>query len=108
MPILQKNIPKALGADKGLIELVVDEFEALPMRLKQMQNALQKLSEDELRVHINQRQLEWLEGKYKRELKRERVGWISIILAIIILLNGVASKVLAYTIFGFGVMVLIW
>lgn len=107
LPVLQKNIPKALGADKGLFELFKGEFESLPMRVKQMQNAVQKLSEDELRVHINERQLEWIEHKYHKRLKRERVGWLSLLLSIAFYLNGSDLHILSYILFIAGAVLLL-
>ena len=108
LPVLQKNIPKALGADKGLLELIKGEFESLPMRVKQIQSAVQKLSEDELRVHINERQLEWLEHKYQKRLRRERVGWLTILLSIALFLDTQSSHIPAYILFGLGAIVLVW
>lgn len=64
LPILQKNIPKALGGDNPL-DLILEDLKSLPLSLRQLRKSIQKLSEDELRVHLNPAQLEWIakEGK---------------------------------------------
>jgi predicted unusual protein kinase regulating ubiquinone biosynthesis (AarF/ABC1/UbiB family) len=86
LPILQRNIPRALGADTGLFELAKNEFDSLPLRVKQLSNAIQKASEDELRVHISERQLEWLESRFEKRRRRERLALLPIMLSILLLL----------------------
>jgi predicted unusual protein kinase regulating ubiquinone biosynthesis (AarF/ABC1/UbiB family) len=68
LPVLQSNIPRALGADKGPLELLREEFQSAPLRVKQLHQAIQKASEDELRGHLSERQLEWLESRFERRL----------------------------------------
>jgi len=74
LPVLQSNIPRALGADKGPLELLREEFQSAPLRVKQLHQAIQKASEDELRVHLSERQLEWLESRFERRLSRLSLG----------------------------------
>jgi predicted unusual protein kinase regulating ubiquinone biosynthesis (AarF/ABC1/UbiB family) len=74
LPVLQSNIPRALGTDRGPLELIREEFHAAPLRIKQLHQAIQKASEDELRVHLSERQLEWLEAKMDRRLGRLAQG----------------------------------
>jgi len=77
LPILQKNIPRALGADNGIIEALADEMGSLPLTLRQIRTSIQKISEDELRVHLSERQLEWLEsriGKSRMEAMTEKAS----------------------------------
>ncbi len=86
LPILQRNIPRALGADSGLIELISEEVHALPLRIRQLHTAIQKISEDELRVHLSERQLEWLESRIYTRMRSEKFSLVMIFGAFFIIL----------------------
>ena len=108
LPILQRNIPRALGADTGLFELAKNEFDSLPLRVKQLSNAIEKASEDELRVHISERQLEWLESRFEKKRKRERLALLSIMLSLfLLLLDADEYRVAATLIFTTGAFMML-
>jgi predicted unusual protein kinase regulating ubiquinone biosynthesis (AarF/ABC1/UbiB family) len=65
LPILQKNIPKALGAKDSIIETVIEEIKAIPFIAKDLKSTLKKIGNDELKVEILNDQVEWI----KRDLK---------------------------------------
>ncbi len=108
LPILQNNIPKALGIDKGLLQIAKDETSALPLRIKQLHTSLRKISEDELRVHINERQIEWLENKIVSSNKRDKVTLLVIFISFFILLAYPEYKEFATVLFGIGAVRLIF
>ena len=86
LPLLQKNIPRALGADNGIIEAMIDEAGALPLTLKQIRTGIQKISEDELKVHLSERQLEWLESRLGNRIDSFKLSFVLILLAFFIVL----------------------
>jgi len=104
LPVLQSNIPRALGTDKGPLELIREELHAAPLRVKQLQQAVQKLSEDELRVHISERQLEWLEAKAQKRGRGIRVAAALMATGIFLLGYDPQLRELAAGIFGVGVL----
>jgi len=103
LPVLQKNIPRALGTDKGPLDLIWDEMHSAPLRLKQLHAAIQKASEDELRVHLNERQLEWLENRIERRIGQMSLGVVLMGSGIFLLLYDPAWKSGAAVLFGMGV-----
>ena len=102
LPVLQSNIPRALGTDKGLFDLIKDEAHAAPLRMKQLHNAIQKASEDELRVHLSERQLEWLESRIDRRLRAFSFSFLLILGGIFLLLYDPTLKAWAFGIFFLG------
>jgi len=104
LPVLQKNIPRALGTDRGPLELLKEEFHSAPLRIKQLHTAIQKASEDELRVHLSERQLEWLEAKMERRLRSMAVSVSLISGALFLLLIDPGQKIWATALFALGVL----
>jgi predicted unusual protein kinase regulating ubiquinone biosynthesis (AarF/ABC1/UbiB family) len=64
LPILQQNMPKALGAKEGIFETLVAEVKEFPFIAKDFKSALRKISSDELRVELSTDQLEWLKRDF--------------------------------------------
>jgi predicted unusual protein kinase regulating ubiquinone biosynthesis (AarF/ABC1/UbiB family) len=103
LPVLQSNIPRALGADKGPLELLREELQSAPLRVKQLHTAIQKASEDELRVHLSERQLEWLESRLERRLSRLSLGVVLMGSGLFLLLYNPEWKSGAAALFVLGV-----
>ncbi|MBN2895837.1 MAG: AarF/ABC1/UbiB kinase family protein [Campylobacterales bacterium] len=61
LPILQRNIPRALGAKESLLETIIDEFKALPTDIKALRTTLRRASEGSLEVELSRLQLSWLQ-----------------------------------------------
>ena len=108
MPILQKNIPRALGADNGILEALADEMGSLPLTLKQVRTSIQKLSEDEIRVHLSERQLEWLESRIGNRISAFKSSLILIVLAFFLLALDPSLKPYAIGIFTVGAIRLLY
>lgn len=108
LPVLQKNIPKALGADNGIFEAVSGEFGSLPLTIRQVHTAIQKLSEDELRIHLSERQIEWLESRISNRISVFTSSFVFIALAFFLLLLDPALKVYAIVIFAIGAIRLLY
>ena len=108
LPLLQKNIPRALGADNGILEALKDEAGSLPLTLRQIKTGIQKISEDELRVHLSERQLEWLESRIGERLGRFKSAFLLILLAFFILLIDPTYKIAAIVLFAIGALRLLY
>ena len=108
LPILQKNIPRALGADNGILEALADEMGSLPLTLRQVRTSIQKLSEDEIRVHLSERQLEWLESRIGNRISVFKSSLILIVLAFFLLTLDPSLKLYAIVIFTAGAIRLLY
>ncbi len=108
LPVLQSNIPRALGTDKGPLELVREELHSAPLRIKQLHSAIQKASEDELRVHLSERQLEWLAQRLEGRLKPIRWAVALLFASLFTLLLQGEPGWLPVILFGLGIVGLIW
>ena len=108
LPLLQKNIPRALGADNGILEAMKDEVESLPLTLRQIKTGIQKISEDELRVHLSERQLEWLESRIAERIGSFKRAFVLILLAFFILLLDPTYKIAAVILFAIGALRLLY
>ena len=108
LPILQKNIPRALGADNGILEALGDEIGSLPLTLRQVRTSIQKLSEDEIRVHLSERQLEWLESRIGNRISAFKSSSLLIVLAFFLLALDPSLKLYAIVIFAVGAIRLLY
>jgi predicted unusual protein kinase regulating ubiquinone biosynthesis (AarF/ABC1/UbiB family) len=108
LPLLQKNIPRALGADSGILELLKDELPSLPLTFRQIKTGIQKISEDELRVHLSERQLEWLGSRLGEEIKSVKFTLLFILLAFFLLLLDPAYETAAVFFFALGALRLLY
>ena len=104
LPLLQKNIPRALGADNGIFEAIMDELGSLPLTVRQVRTGIQKISEDELRVHLSERQLEWLESRIGNRISSFVTSFVLMALAFFLLLLDPSLKVAAIVLFTFAAL----
>jgi predicted unusual protein kinase regulating ubiquinone biosynthesis (AarF/ABC1/UbiB family) len=108
LPLLQKNIPRALGADNGILEAMKDEMNSLPLTLRQVRTGIQKISEDELRVHLSERQLEWLVSRMNDTLSSFKLSLVLILLSFFLLLLDPAYQSAAILFFTLGALRLLY
>ena len=103
LPLLQNNIPRALGMDKGLVEFLISEFSALPLHLKQFKSSLKQISDGELKVQLSTHQLQWLTKELKSAIKPYVYGALMIASACFLLLYDASLKEFSLILFGLGV-----
>jgi predicted unusual protein kinase regulating ubiquinone biosynthesis (AarF/ABC1/UbiB family) len=108
LPILQKNIPRALGADNGILEAMSDEMSSLPLTIRQVRTSIQKISEDELRVHLSERQIEWLESRLGNRIASFKISLLLITLAFFLLAIDPSLKFYAIAVFTLGSIKLLY
>ena len=103
LPILQKNIPKALGAKESLLETLVDEIKELPFILKDAKSALQKVAANELVVELSNEQLSYIKKEFKEDVKFYALSISLLFGSLFVLLYDQELSTLAAALFAFGV-----
>lgn len=103
LPILQENIPKALGAQEGILEILIKEFKSIPLTIHDMKSSLKQMSDGELKVELSLNQLEWLKKEIKSTLKPFVFGCLLIAGSLFTLLYDPSQKEIALVLFSLGV-----
>ncbi len=108
LPILQDNIPRALGAKESIVETIIDEFKTLPLDVRAFRNAIYRISEENLSVELSKPQLEVLEKSFKESLSPIVTGIVLILSAIFVLMYDQTFENYALVLFGAGVLRLLF
>ena len=69
LPILQDNLPKALGAKDSVVETIMDEVKELPFFVKDLKSVIKKASEGTLEVELSNAQAEYFAKEVKDYVK---------------------------------------
>ena len=104
LPILQQNIPRALGYKENLLEMIIDELKASPYVLRDFKETLKLASEGSLKVEMSPQQLEWLRRESMSYLKRYVTSFALMLLAIFLLLFAPSLKIVAALIFAVALL----
>ena len=99
LPILQANIPRALGAKDSMLEMVIDELKYAPWLVKDLKTTLRQASEGTMRVEMSLRQLEWLTKELHGYVKPILLSYAGMLGAIFLLLLDPGLKVAATLLF---------
>lgn len=108
LPILQDNIPRALGAKESIVETLIDEFKNFPMDVRAFKNTLYRISEENLSVELSKSQLEVLEKSLKESLAPILTGVVLMISGLFVLMYDHALENYALVLFGAGVLRLLF
>lgn len=103
LPILEKNIPKALGAKESIVETLVDEFKNMPFLAKDFKSALKKISTNELEVELSNEQLSWIKKELKESVKSYALSFSMMLGSLFVLLYDKEYKTVALLLFGFAI-----
>lgn len=103
LPILQKNIPRALGAKESIFETLIDEIKDIPFIAKDFKSAIKKISNDSLRVELSNDQLEWIKRDFKEGVKSISITTALMFGGIFVLLYDKDLKDIALVFFVLGV-----
>lgn len=68
LPILQDNIPKALGMKEGLIATLLDDISSMPRDLRSIKELISKANSGEMSIVINDMQLDYIKKEFKEYL----------------------------------------
>ena len=108
LPILQKNIPKALGASDSIFETIVDEIKSIPFTIKDFKSVIKQASNGELKVGISEGQLEWIAKEIKDFVRPIILSLGFIFTSIFMLLYDKDLKEIALVLFSLGLIRLIY
>ena len=103
LPILQKNIPKALGTKDNILETLIDEIKDIPFIVKDFKSMIKKISSNELKMELSIDQLEWIKRDAKSEVKFYAISFTLMIGAIFMMLYDKSLKEMAGVVFLVGV-----
>lgn len=104
LPILQRNIPRALGAKSGIVEMLIDEVKNLPLDLRALRSALHKAAEGELSVTLSPVQLDALRQQLQEKAKPVITGFVLMATGGFILLYDARLDALALIVFTLGLV----
>lgn len=102
LPILQENIPKALGAKESILETLIGEIKEIPFIAKDFKAAVKKISNDEMKVEISNDQLEWIKQDLRSSVKSYALSVTLMISGVFTLLYDKEYKEIALVLFIFG------
>ncbi len=102
LPILQKNIPRALGAKDSILETLIDEIKDIPFIAKDFKTAIKKISSDSLHVEVSNDQLDWIKRDLKISVKSYAISFSLMLGGIFMLLVEKDLKEFAIAVFVFG------
>lgn len=108
LPILQENLPKALGAKDSIIETLVDEIKDIPFTLKNLKSVIKQASNGELKIEISNNQLEFISKEIKSFIKPIILSFGLIFTSIFMILYDKELKQMALTLFVIGIIRLLY
>ncbi len=103
LPILQKNIPKALGANDSLLDTLLSEIKDIPFTIKHFKSTLKQISEGELKVSLSQHQLDFLVKNLKSYTKSTVISLALMLSGLFLLIYEDNFKEIAIFLFAFGI-----
>ena len=108
LPILQKNIPKALGASDSVVETIIDEIKSIPFTLKDLKSVIKQASIGELKIEVSNSQLEYISKEIKEFIKPIVLSFALIFTSIFMILYDKDLKEIALILFTIGVIKLVY
>jgi predicted unusual protein kinase regulating ubiquinone biosynthesis (AarF/ABC1/UbiB family) len=69
LPILQSNIPKALGSNNGILDIIIENIKDTPFFIQDLKHSMQKIADGEVEVTLSNDQLYWIAKELKEYLK---------------------------------------
>lgn len=108
LPILQKNIPKALGANDSIIETIIEEIKEIPFIFKDLKSVIKQASSGELKIEVSNNQLEWISKEIKAFIKPIILSFTLIFISIFTLLYDKNLKEIALIFFTIGIIKLVY
>ncbi len=103
LPVLQKNIPRALGKKESFTEIFIDNIKEAPFFLENVQKSAQQMAQGEIGVLLSKDQLEWIFREIKGYLQPKITGFICIASAFFLLIYDKELKYVALSFFLIGV-----
>ena len=108
LPVLQENIPKALGANDSIIDSLKQEIIDIPFIIKDFKSAISKANKGDLSIELSNAQLEYLSKEIKGYIKPILTGFGFILGAFFLLLLDKNYFTYAIVLFLFGFIKLVY
>ncbi len=108
LPILVKNIPRAVGAKETLVDTIFDELKELPQNLHYIKTSFHKISSGQIETNISKSQLEYFKKAIDEKVSELIFGLVLILTSFFILLLDDGFKFIAIAFFIAGVLRLIY
>lgn len=102
LPILQNNIPKALGSQNGILDMVIENIKDTPFFIQNMKHSMQKMANNELEVSLSKDQLYWISKELKEYAKPLLSSSLLILASFFMLLYDKDLKEIALGLFIIG------
>ncbi len=99
LPILQENIPRALGYKSSILEMIIEEIKETPYLVRDFKETVKLASEGSLKVEMSPMQLEFLQKETKQQLRRYAQSFALMMFGIFLLEAG-APLWVAASVFG--------
>jgi predicted unusual protein kinase regulating ubiquinone biosynthesis (AarF/ABC1/UbiB family) len=104
LPVLQSNIPRALGYKDTVLEMIIDEIKQTPYIINDFKDTIKQASSGNLQVQLSTTQLSWLQKETKEYLKSAISSLVMMMGAIFMVLIDSDLKNWAIGLFVFGVI----
>jgi len=104
LPVLQSNIPRALGYKDTVLEMIIDEIKQTPYIINDFKDTIKQASSGNLQVQLSTTQLSWLQKETKEYLKSAISSLVMMMGAIFMVLIDGDLKNWAIGLFVFGVI----
>jgi len=108
LPILQKNIPRALGIKNNIFDLLYEEIKSTPLFIKDFKEVIKAAKEGDLKVELSPYQLEYLQKETKEYIRGYIFLFFLIFFAIFLILIEPSLKWLSILIFIFASIKIIY
>lgn len=108
LPILQDNLPKALGAKDSILQTLIDEVKDIPFITKDFKSMIRKASQGFLEVEISKNQLNYIFETYQDLIKSLSISFSFILASIFYIFYQFQPKELAIILFLIGLIRIIY
>lgn len=108
LPILQKNIPRALSDGKTPFGLLKEEILSIPLALKNLKETLKAASDGELKIELSPLQTEWLFKELNEKSRGVIIGFTMLLGGIFMLMFDPELKIFALILFLIGALKLVY
>jgi len=104
LPLLRRNLTRALGAEAGLFPTLRSELTSLPLTLRRAKTVLSDLSESNLRVKLSPETMEYAGERLRRQLRPAALGLVLLAAAFLAALTSPPAGGLAWALFAAGAL----
>ncbi|HHH19108.1 MAG TPA: AarF/ABC1/UbiB kinase family protein [Campylobacterales bacterium] len=104
LPILQSNIPRALGTKESLVEQLMELVKDTPFVLQDFKHAMQKIAQSDVSVVLSNDQLHWISKEVRGYVRPLLHGVVLMVSGFFVVLVSHDLMELALVLFGLGVV----